>query len=216
MRRPCAMTAGEVRLERRHRRARRDAGRLAVVGDGRLRPRPDDVVHRQVVAEERLGALVDVDDRGQARQVDGEEVQERAVLPEMVGVGGVVHPHLVVAEKQDDAGADVLLQPLTARAVDGGIEHRWSPRMERAGHPPGGACSLDQAAAGNLGTGTISHVQSHFRGGVRRNCHARGQRDVAKVQKLKIGASTPITGVDAGGSRWRRGRWWRTGGRRAS
>ena len=143
-RRPWAMAVGDARLELRHRRDRRDGRRPCLVRDGRLRAGPDDVGHREVVAEERLRVLVDVDQGRQPGQVDGEEVQERAVLPEVIRVGGVVHPDLVVAEEQDQAGADVLLEPAAAFAVDGGIEHGCVTSMNAPGTRRAVACSLDE------------------------------------------------------------------------
>ena len=122
------MAAAMPLLELGHRRRGRDGRRLGLVRDGRLRAGPDDVGHREVVAEQRLRVLVDVDEGREPRQVDGEEVQERAVLPEVVRVGGVVHPDLVVAEEQDQAGPDVLLEPVATITVDGGIEHGCVPQ----------------------------------------------------------------------------------------
>ena len=48
-----------------------DADPGAAAFQRRLRAHPDDVLHVQVVAENRLPVLVDVDDRGQARENSG-------------------------------------------------------------------------------------------------------------------------------------------------
>ena len=74
---------------------------------------------------------VHVDQRGQPGLVHIPEIEERTVLPEGIDVRGVVHPHLVVAEKEDEPGADVLRKPSAAIAEGGRREQRRSVGHER-------------------------------------------------------------------------------------
>src|SRR5262245_18871234 len=143
-----AQGAGERRLLRRG----RDRGLGGAIRDRRLRTGPHDVRYRHVVAEERLRAGVDVDDRCQAGLVEAPEIEKRAVLAERIDVGRVVHANLVVAEEQDHAGADVLRQAAAAIAIGGGWEERAASSHRRRlsllvalGEAAAGSATIDRA-----------------------------------------------------------------------
>jgi hypothetical protein len=63
--------------------------------------------------------LVRIDDGRESRLIDVPEKEKRAVLPEGIHVGGVVHPDFFVAEEEDEALADVFCQPAPAIATSG-------------------------------------------------------------------------------------------------
>jgi hypothetical protein len=69
---------------------------------------PDDVIDCELGAEDDLTPIVEVDDCGEPRIVNAEEIEERAVLSEVVGVGRVIHWALVVAEEEQDAARKLL------------------------------------------------------------------------------------------------------------
>ena len=100
-----------------------DADPGAAAFQRRLRAHPDDVLHLQVVAEDRLPVLVDVDDRGQAGKIQAEEIEERAVLAVMVGVGRVVHRALAVAQEKQQPRLHLLCQFGSSLLVDFFVEH---------------------------------------------------------------------------------------------
>ncbi len=81
-----------------------DAGEASPFRDRRLGPPPDDIVDREIVAEEMVGAVVDIEDSHKPGNVRPEIIKERAVLPEMKGVIEIVHRALVVPEQENDAG----------------------------------------------------------------------------------------------------------------
>lgn len=75
-----------------------------------LRAHPDDVVDGEVVAEDNVASFIDVDDGSEAVEVESEVVEERGVLTETVGVVGIIHRSMVVAEEQQHAAAHAALQ----------------------------------------------------------------------------------------------------------
>ena len=81
--------------------------------------RPDDVVDGEFVAEDNLAVFIDIDDSGQAGIVEAEEVEERRVLAEAIGVVGIVHANFMIAKEEHEATAHVLLQ--TGAAPDIGF-----------------------------------------------------------------------------------------------
>ena len=88
-----------------------------------LRAGPDDVLHGEVVAVERLLARVGVDDSRDARHVQPEVVAERRILAECVGVIGVVVRREGVARQQDQPLPDAGAQLAAARLVGGCRKH---------------------------------------------------------------------------------------------
>jgi hypothetical protein len=84
---------------------------------------PDDVLDADVVPVEDIRALVRVDDGGQARRGETEEIEERAVLTVVEGVGRVVHRALLVSEKDHQARPDRLPQELASFDIRRGFEH---------------------------------------------------------------------------------------------
>ena len=104
------------------------SGHLAQRGLG---TRPDDVVDGQLIAEDDFAVLIDVDDGGQSGVVEAEEIKERGVLTETVGVVGIIHRCLVVAEEEQQAAAHVALQ-LGAATDIGFFLHRFAiSRLQR-------------------------------------------------------------------------------------
>ena len=77
-----------------------DAHNGGFLAERRLGARPHDVVDGQFIAEDNLRVVVHIDDGGQPGIVQAKEILERGVLPESVGVVGIVHAHLVIAEEQ--------------------------------------------------------------------------------------------------------------------
>ena len=75
---------------------------------------PDDIIDRQLVAEDDDPVLVHVDDGGEVGVVHSDEIQERTVLTKLICVVGIVHAHFSIAEEQQQAAAHILLQAGTA------------------------------------------------------------------------------------------------------
>ena len=98
------------RLQASHGRSFGHADFSGHVADTLDRTVPDDVVDVDFVAHEEFPAAVGVDDADQAVTLLSEEVQERAVLSELVGIGGVVDGTVVVPEDEDEPVAHQLAQ----------------------------------------------------------------------------------------------------------
>ena len=81
---------GQIVDQRRQRAAVGDARAGAFFAQRGLRPRPDDVVDGEIVAEKHLLARIGVDDARERRPVEAEIVEERRILTEIVGVVGRV------------------------------------------------------------------------------------------------------------------------------
>ena len=81
---------GQIVGQRRQRAAVGDARAGAFFAQRGLRPRPDDVVDGEIVAEKHLLARIGVDDARERRPVEAEIVEERRILTEIVGVVGIV------------------------------------------------------------------------------------------------------------------------------
>ena len=105
--------------ELRHREGRRDARTGTQLAQRGLRSRPHDILDREVVAVERLLARVGVDHARDRGHVQTEKVAERGVLPEIVGVIGVVVGRERIARKQHEAAADLAPQRRTPRRIGG-------------------------------------------------------------------------------------------------
>ena len=73
---------------------------------------PHDVVHVDVVADEVFPAVVDVNHSHESFALLAEEVEETAVLAELVGVGRIVGRSVVVAEEQHQPAPDLPSQPV--------------------------------------------------------------------------------------------------------
>ena len=83
----------------------------------RNRARPYDVVNGQLIAKDYFTILIDVDDGCQSGIVETEEVEERRVLTEAIGVVSIVHAHFMVAQEEQQATAHVLLQACAAAQI---------------------------------------------------------------------------------------------------
>ena len=79
-----------------------DADLCAQLAQRGLRACPDDVLDREIVAVECLFARVGVDQARQRGDVQPEIVEERRILPEIVGVVRIVVGRKGVARQQDD------------------------------------------------------------------------------------------------------------------
>ena len=95
----------QLLLQHGQRGGMRNAASSTQFAYGRLRSRPDDVVHRQVVAEEPVLARINVEQADQVGQFETVEVEEIAVLTEMVAVVGIVPRSLAVAGQQNESPA---------------------------------------------------------------------------------------------------------------
>ena len=79
---------------------------------------PHDILDVDIVADEHLGALVDVDDTYQSVALLSEVIQERGVLAErIVPIVGIVGGRLVVTKQKNDAVFHHLLQFVAAAYV---------------------------------------------------------------------------------------------------
>ena len=63
---------------------------------GRHLTGPNDIIDGQFVAEYYLTVFINVDDGSQSGIVDAEEIEKGGVLPEAVGVIGIVHAHFLI------------------------------------------------------------------------------------------------------------------------
>ena len=63
---------------------------------------PNDVVNVDFVAVESLNARIGIYDAHESVAVLGKEIEERAVLAELVGVGRIVHRGVVVAKEHNE------------------------------------------------------------------------------------------------------------------
>jgi hypothetical protein len=103
-----------------------DARLRGPLPDRRLRPHPDEVLDGQVIAVNRVRPFVEVDDPGQPGEIESEEVQERTVLPEVIGVVRVVHRALLVPKKEGEPRLDLRAQAVPSGDVNIAIEHGGS------------------------------------------------------------------------------------------
>ena len=144
------------------------AGARRALGDGRLRPAPDDVVDGEVVAVDGVGAGIDVDHGRQLGIVDAPVVEERRVLPEVIGVVRVVHRRVVVADEEQQAVLELLLERRAPGDVDAGIEH--GPRLSAGGCDCG--CTADSVPARRKSPACRPFLPCH-RQFVQRRAHRR-------------------------------------------
>ena len=89
----------------------------------RQRARPDDVIDIIILGEDIVLACLAVEHANQVLALQAEEIQERTVLAEPVGIVFVVARRLVVARHDNQAVAHVLAQLLTPRDVSLFVEH---------------------------------------------------------------------------------------------
>ena len=95
----------QILLELFHRQGLFHAHQLGVVGQRRHGAGPHDIVDGKFVAKDDFIAGIGIDNGRQAREVQAPEIEEGAVLAELVLVALVVHAHLVVTQEQKDAAA---------------------------------------------------------------------------------------------------------------
>jgi hypothetical protein len=91
--------------------------------EGRLRPRPDEILEGQVVAVDRVRALIEIHDGREAGGIEAEKIEERAVLAETIGVVRVVHRTLLVPQEEDESAPDLRPQSIPPRHIKALIEH---------------------------------------------------------------------------------------------
>ncbi len=87
----------QFRRQCRRRPGIRNARLLRLLRQRRLRPRPNDVIQRKIIAKNDLLVMVDIDQGRQPRPVHAKEVQETAVLPERIKIILIVHTAVLVA-----------------------------------------------------------------------------------------------------------------------
>ena len=107
----------QIRRQRRHGPRLRHPNLGREIRYRRLRAPPDDILNRKVIAIERLGTAVGVDNTRQGGQALSEKVEERRILTEVVGVAGIVHGRLVIARQQDQSAADSAAKLRTALRI---------------------------------------------------------------------------------------------------
>ena len=78
---------------------------------------PDDVVDVNLIAQKEVAAAVSVQNADEAVALLAEEIEERTVLTEFVGIGRVVVGAVVVAEKEHQTRTDQLAQFGAASSV---------------------------------------------------------------------------------------------------
>jgi hypothetical protein len=113
-----------LELSDRHRMM--SARRRGEVDQRRLRAHPHHVGQGGLGAEQGRLRRVGVDRPGEIGHVEPKVVAERSVLPEAVGVVGVVHRAEPVPRQEDQATADAVGEAGAALRVDVGFEQRAS------------------------------------------------------------------------------------------
>ena len=83
----------------------------------RHRARPHDIINGEFVAEDYLAVLINIDDCSKVGVVHPEEIQEGAVLTELIGVVSIIHADLCIAEEEQQAAAHIFLQSGTSLHV---------------------------------------------------------------------------------------------------
>ena len=114
---------GQVRFQVGQREGVRNACFGPLFAQRRLRPRPDDVFDREVVAVQRNLSGVGIDQADQRRGVESEVVEERGVLAEIIGVVEVVVGCEHIARNEDQAAAHLAAQGAAASDVDFFCKH---------------------------------------------------------------------------------------------
>ena len=95
---------------------------LSQRGNRRLVAHPDDVIDGEVVAENDRLVRVKVNDGGDVGNGKSEEIEEVAVLTEVISVVGIIHRSLVVAEEHSDAAIHGVHQFLSSVFVNLGFK----------------------------------------------------------------------------------------------
>ena len=73
------------------------AYRSCLLRNKRLWPHPDDVVYIHVVAENDLLSTLNINDGSQIGLVKTEEIEERTILPESIGIACIIEARLAIA-----------------------------------------------------------------------------------------------------------------------
>ena len=108
--------------ELRERTGLRHAHLLGQRGNRRLVAHPDDIVDGEVVAEDNRLVRVEVDDGRDVGDGKSEEIEEIAVLTEVIGIVGIVHRGFMVAQKHGDTVLDSRRQFLSSVLINLGFE----------------------------------------------------------------------------------------------
>ena len=85
-----------------------DSGLVAFLPESGLAAHPHYIIYRQFVSEYCGHSLVYVHQRRQPGEIQAEEIEEGGILTVRVGVVGVVHPGLVVAQEKEKSGLAVV------------------------------------------------------------------------------------------------------------
>ena len=86
----------------------------SLLGHTGLGTHPDNIVHGKVITKEGLFPTLNIYHTGKARMIDTEEIEERTVLTEMIGIIGIVGRCLAIAQQQDKTTAYLAAQRFTA------------------------------------------------------------------------------------------------------
>ena len=116
-------SAVKIVLELAHGEGLADAYTLALLTNGGLDTHPDDAIDGELVAKDNLAVLIDVDDGGKTGIIGAKEIEERRVLTIVIGVVGIVHATLVVAEEEQQATLQRVFQLLTATDISFFCKH---------------------------------------------------------------------------------------------
>ena len=85
---------------------------------------PNYIFNAQVVAEDDLPVVININNRSQSWLVDTKEVQEITILPEMIGIAGIVHADFIVTQEEGQAGFQVFFKSVASGFI--GIRRKHS------------------------------------------------------------------------------------------
>jgi hypothetical protein len=93
----------------------------------RLRSRPDDVLNGQIRAKNSFLVLVSIHEGSETRRIEAKEIEERTVLPERIRILRVIHRAICVAEKEEQAGSQILAKASSSFGIHVRREHPTCP-----------------------------------------------------------------------------------------
>ena len=108
--------------ELRERTGLRHAHLLGQRSNRRLIAHPDDVIDGEVITENDRLVRVEVDDGGDVGDGKSKEIEEVTILTEVIGIVGIVHRGLMVAQKHGDTVLDSCRQFLSSVLINLGFK----------------------------------------------------------------------------------------------